>query len=188
MSIPRGIIRAANPDELFNVVDEHDQVVGEAPRREVHAKNLLHRAIHVIIHDHQGHLFLQKRSRAKDTFPGCWDSSCSGHVDAGEDYLAAAHRELGEELGLHEMRLPLRPLLKLNACAETGHEFIQIYLLGPFSGHFDLNPEEISEGHWVSPPDLDVLTAQNPDEVAGALRLLWSRHRNEIVCGMGADV
>jgi isopentenyl-diphosphate delta-isomerase len=187
MSIPRGIIRAANPDELFNVVDAKDQVVGEAPRREVHEKNLLHRAIHVIIHDHNGHLFLQKRSRAKDTFPGCWDSSCSGHVDAGEDYLAAAHRELGEELGLHEMRLPLRPLLKLRASPETGYEFIQIYLLGPFSGPFDLNPEEISEGHWISPSNLDTLIADDPELVAGALRVLWSRHRNEIISGIGAD-
>jgi isopentenyl-diphosphate Delta-isomerase len=187
MSIPRGIIKAANPDELFSVVDLNDQVIGEAPRREVHARNLFHRAVHVIVHDANGHLFLQKRSRAKDTFPGCWDSSCSGHVDAGEDYLAAAHRELGEELGLHDLRLPLRPLLKLPASPETGCEFIQIYLLGPFPGPFDLNPEEITEGHWISPSDLDTLIAENSDQVAGALRLLWSQHRARIVGAMGAD-
>src|SRR5271163_326450 len=68
-----------------------------APRREVHARKLLHRAIHVLIHDAQGCLFLQRRSMGKDTFPGCWDSSCSGHVDAGEDYFTAARRELVEE-------------------------------------------------------------------------------------------
>src|SRR5271154_1139776 len=103
---------AANPDELFDVVDLDDQVIGQAPRREVHARKLLHRAIHVLVHDPNGHLFLQRRSLTKDSDPGCWDASCTGHVDAGEDYLIAARRELGEELGWHDPRLPLRPLLK----------------------------------------------------------------------------
>jgi isopentenyl-diphosphate delta-isomerase type 1 len=173
--------QAANPDELFDVVDAADRVVGRAPRREVHARNLLHRAVHVLVHDAQGRLFLQRRSMSKDTFPGCWDSSCSGHVDAGEDYFTAARRELVEELGWHDATMPLRPLLKLDAVPETGHEFIQIFVLGPLPGPFQLHPEEISEGRWVVPGELDTLLAQHPETVAGALRLLWSRHRAEIL-------
>jgi isopentenyl-diphosphate delta-isomerase type 1 len=178
--------RAANPDELFDVVDLDDHVVGQAMRHEVHAKKLLHRAVHVLVHDPNGHLFLQRRSMAKDTFPGCWDSSCSGHVDAGESYPFAARRELGEELGLHDATLPLRPLLKLHASLETGYEFIQIYLLGPHSGPFDLNPEEITEGRWIVPDELDILINEYPERVAGALRLLWSRHRAEILAAIAS--
>jgi isopentenyl-diphosphate delta-isomerase len=173
--------RAANPDELFDVVDLHDQVVRQAPRREVHARGLLHRATHVMVHNAQGRLFLQKRSMSKDTFPGCWDSSCSGHVDAGEDYPTAARRELGEEIGWSDESLPLRPLLKLAASPETGYEFIQIFLLGPIAGPFDLNPEEITEGRWIVPKELDHLIDESPDQVAGALRLLWSKHRAAIL-------
>ena len=173
-----------NLDELFDIVDSNDNVVGQAPRREVHARHLLHRAIHVLVHDPNGHLFLQRRSTGKDTFPGCWDSSCSGHVDAGEDYLSAAWRELGEELGWLDRSLPLQPLLKLNASPETGYEFIQIFLLGPLSGPFDLNPEEITEGRWIVPAELDLLIDEHPDRVAGALRLLWSQHRAEILTGI----
>jgi isopentenyldiphosphate isomerase len=121
---------------------------------------------------------------SKDTFPGCWDSSCSGHVDSGEDYLIAARRELSEEIGL-ETSLPLCPLLKLNASPETGYEFIKIFLLGPTSGPFELNPEEITEGRWVVPTELDSLIAENPDQVAGALRLLWSHHRPAILAAIG---
>jgi isopentenyl-diphosphate delta-isomerase type 1 len=172
-------------DELFDVVDLDDQVVGRSPRREVHARNLLHRAIHVLIHDINARLFLQRRSPAKDTFPGCWDSSCSGHVDAGEDYDTAARRELGEELGWHDTRLPLRLLLKLQASPETGYEFIQIYLMGPCSGPFDLNPEEITGSRWIVPDELDILVNEYPDHVAGALCLLWSRHRAEILAAIG---
>jgi len=177
--------KAANPDELFDVVDLDDRVIGRAFRREVHARKLLHRAIHVLIYNSNGHLFLQRRSPGKDTFPGCWDSSCSGHVDAGEDYPGAARRELGEELGWHDTRLPLRPLLKLHASPETGYEFIQIFLLGPLSGPFDLNPEEITEGRWIVPAELDILIDEYPDHVAGALRLLWLRHRGEILAAIG---
>ena len=89
-----------NPEELFDVVDAQDRVVGQAPRREVHAKQLRHRAVHVLVFDEKGAVFLQKRSMGKDSCPGTWDSSCSGHLDAGEDYDAAAVRELREEIGL----------------------------------------------------------------------------------------
>jgi isopentenyl-diphosphate delta-isomerase len=178
------VMKAADPNELFDVVDDDDRVVGCAPRREVHAGNLLHRAIHVLVHDPNGHFFLQRRGLSKDTFPDCWDSSCSGHVDAGEDYPGAARRELGEELGWHQAKPPLRPLLKLSASPDTGYEFIQIFLLGPLSGPFDLHPEEITEGRWVVPEELDILIAEYPEHVAGALRLLWSRHRAQILAAL----
>jgi isopentenyl-diphosphate delta-isomerase type 1 len=175
---------AADPGELFDIVDARDRVVGRAPRGEVHAQKLLHRATHVIVHDAAGRIFLQRRSLEKDTFPGCWDSSCSGHLDAGEDYPEAARRELGEEIGWHDAGLPLRPLLKLAACAETGHEFIQVYLLGPVAGPFDLNPAEIIEGRWHSLAEIDALIRARPDQVAGALRLLGSRHRAEFASAL----
>ena len=43
---------------------------------------------------------LQKRSREKDSFGGCYDISSAGHIPAGQDYLESALRELKEELGI----------------------------------------------------------------------------------------
>ena len=168
-------------DAFFDTVDAADQVIGHATRRETHARGLLHRATHIMLFDFNGNLFLQRRSMSKDTFPGCWDSSCSGHVDAGEDYHTAARRELGEELGLFDTSYELRPIVKLGASAETGNEFIQVYLLGPFSGPYTLNPHEISEGKWVKPVELDVMVNQEPETLASALRLLWRNHRGDIL-------
>ena len=90
-----------NPEEPFDVVDAQDRVIGRAPRREVHARRWRHRSIHVLVFNAAGRVFLQKRAQSKDSCPGRWDSSCSGHLDAGEDYDAAAVRELGEEIGMH---------------------------------------------------------------------------------------
>ena len=168
-------------DAFFDTVDTADRVIGHATRRETHARGLLHRATHVMLYDWNGNLFLQRRSMSKDTFPGCWDSSCSGHVDAGEDYHTAARRELGEELGWFDTSQELRPLFKLSASAETGNEFIQVYLLGPISGYLNLNPQEISEGRWVKPVELDMMVNQQPETVASALCLLWRNHREDIL-------
>ena len=91
---------AQRDDEIFDVVDALDRVISQATRREVHAQGLLHRAVHILILNSSGEVFLQKRSMAKDTHPDCWASSASGHLDAGEDYLSAAIRECKEELGV----------------------------------------------------------------------------------------
>lgn len=45
-------------------------------------------------------LLMQKRSLRKNSFPGCYDVSSAGHVQAGDDYLESALRELSEELGI----------------------------------------------------------------------------------------
>jgi isopentenyl-diphosphate delta-isomerase type 1 len=177
---------AADLNELFDVVDANDRVIARAPRGEVHARQLLHRATHVMVHDADSRLFLQRRSLGKDTFPGCWDSSCSGHLDAGEDYPTAARRELAEELGFEDTSLPLRFLLMLPAGPETGYEFIAVYLLGPVSAPFDLNPAEISEGRWATAGELDALVREHPTDVAGALRLLWSRYREALLAAVAA--
>jgi isopentenyl-diphosphate delta-isomerase type 1 len=182
-----GAFRPANPEELFDVVDRDDRVTGQATRREVHARGWLHRAVHVLVHDAQGRIFLQRRSLLKDTFPGCWDSSCSGHLDAGEDYPTAARRELGEELGWRDDSLPLRPVVKLSARPETGQEFIQIYLLGPVAGPFTLHPEEISEGRWIAPDALAVELDRVPETFASAVRFLWAHHRDAILRRLSAQ-
>src|SRR4051812_48340723 len=112
-------------EEWFDIVDTADEVIGRATRREAHARGLWHRAVHVLVFNAAGQLFLQKRSLKKDMSPGLWDSSCSGHVDSGEDYDTSAVRELGEELGL-ETTTPPRRWLRVAACEDTGWEFVWV--------------------------------------------------------------
>ncbi len=163
------------PEEWFDVVNERDEPVGRELRHNVHARGLWHRAVHVLVFDRAGRVFLQKRSMTKDLSPGRWDSSCSGHVDAGEDYDAAAVRELAEEIGVQVSRAPAR-WFRLNACEETGWEFVWVYQLR-HDGPFELHPEEIERGDWFSPTEVTRWTGERPGDFCPSFRLLWPMAR-----------
>ena len=160
-------------EELFDIVDETDEVIGQRARPEVHRLGLRHRAVHVLVFNSRGHLFLQKRSLRKDCFPGAWDSSASGHLQPGESYDAAAVRELQEELGL-TLDIPLERLFKVAACVETGQEFVWVYRCQA-QGPFELHPDEIEGGDWFDPEAIDRWCAQSPGEFAAAFLLIWRR-------------
>jgi isopentenyl-diphosphate delta-isomerase type 1 len=118
---------AAQSQEIFDIVDGDDRVIGQASRSEVHARKLRHRAVHVFVFNARGELFVQKRSATKDTFPRCYDSSASGHLASGEDYDVCARREIQEELGLVVPAESLRKHFKIEACEDTGCEFVWVY-------------------------------------------------------------
>jgi isopentenyldiphosphate isomerase len=161
------------PEEIFDVVNERDEVVGCETRSEVHRLGLMHRAVHVLVFNSRGEVFLQKRSMKKDRQPGVWDSSASGHVDAGENYDACALRELSEELCLKLSVLPQR-LFKLPASAETDQEHVWVYRCEA-EGPFVLHPDEIERGGWFSPDKVSRWMAGRPAEFASALLFLWPR-------------
>ncbi len=161
-------------DEIFDVVDEMDRPVGLATRRDVHERGLRHRAVHVLVYNSAGEVFLQRRSFSKDSHPGRWDSSASGHLDAGEAYLGAAVRELSEELGVEATAGELDELGRLEACEATGQEFVRVYRVrreGPFRWH----PEEIIDGRFVAPEDVGAWIAADRSAFAGAFCLVWER-------------
>lgn len=90
--------------EYLDIRDEAGKVTGEVKERsKVHCDGDLHGTVHiwVVQQTQNGYdILLQKRSKEKDSFPGCYDISCAGHIEAGSDYLESALRELKEELGI----------------------------------------------------------------------------------------
>lgn len=160
-------------EEIFDVVNERDEVIGRAPRSEVHRRKLHHRAVHVFVFNTKGELFLQKRSMKKDMHPGTWDSSASGHLDSGEDYDTCAVREVREELGVSLPATPRR-VFKIDSCVETGHEFVWIYHCR-HEGPFDLHPDEIDTGDWFAPAAITDWIREKPHEFASAFVLIWQR-------------
>lgn len=168
---------AQRADEIFDVVNDRDEVIGQQTRGKVHQLGLKHRAVHVLVFNRRGELFLQKRSMLKDTFPGAWDSSASGHLDTGEEYDACAVRELWEEIGL-KVELTPRRLFKIDSCDETGQEFVWVYRLES-EGPFTLHPEEIESGGWFAPEKIAQWMAERPEDFARALLYIWSKLQSE---------
>ncbi len=167
------------PEEIFDIVNERDEVVGQNTRREVHARGLWHRAVHVLVFNARGEVFLQKRSMRKDIAAGKWDSSSSGHLDSGEDYDACAVREVREEIGLNLAATgasqPLRRLFKIDARQETGWEFCWIYRCES-EGPFVLHPEEIETGAWFAPDAVTKWVNEKPQDFASAFVLIWGKY------------
>ena len=163
---------AQSADELFDVVDEKDAVIGQATRAEVHARGLRHRAVHVFAFRKNGDLLLQKRSHLKDTCPGRWDSSAAGHLDAGEDYAACVVRELAEELGAEKIVSPPRRIARINACAETGWEFVELHAV-EVAGRVKFPAAEIECVTPFSPEEIDAWTAARPQDFAPGFLRCW---------------
>ena len=160
-------------EDIFDVVNEHDEIIGRELRSVVHARGLRHRAVHVLVFNAAGQLFLQTRSMTKDNDPGLWDSSCSGHVDSGESYAVAAERELMEEIDLL-VDEPMEELFKIEASAGTGWEFAVIYRTES-EGPFTLCPEEIDEGRWFTPEEIDNALANEPEKFSPTFKIVWAR-------------
>lgn len=115
-------------DELYDVFDETGQRVGQATRKEVHSdRTLIHRAVHIMLFRSNGRLLMQKRVKTKDIAPGKWDTSVGGHVDAGEEFDAAARRELKEELGVEGVEL--ERLYEFKYRSERESEDVRTYRL-----------------------------------------------------------
>ena len=164
-----------NSEELFDVVDAEDNVLRAVERFIVHREKLMHRAVHIFVFNAAGQLYLQRRSLTKDSAPGKWVSSCSGHVDSGENYDDAAPRELAEEIGLTEPQ-NLRRVFKESPCKQTGQEFAWVYRCEA-EGPFTLDPEEVSDGKWIDIDELNAWIERAPRDFAWSFTYLW-----EIYC------
>ncbi len=157
-------------EEWFDVVDEADRVVGREKRSVVHARNLLHRAVHILVFNGRGEVFLQMRSKKKDQCPGMWGTSAAGHLSCGEPYAEAARREFREELGIEPP--PLEELFRLPPSSRTGWEHVAVYRCD-CEGPFVLDPEEVDYGVWMNPGDLTKAVQSGDRAYTPSLGEVW---------------
>lgn len=170
-------------EEHFEICDENNQVIGTAPRSEVHAKGLYHRGVNIFIVNKAGHVFVQKRSMTKDTCPGMWD--CIGeHLKPGETYDQAAQRGLQEELDLVEVKLErLREPKHLHFRYEDGkveNEFDPLYLVEA-EGPFTLDPEEVEDGKFLPVQEIDAAIQNKTMQFARFFLAEWPEIKRRLM-------
>lgn len=132
--------------ENLVVVDDGNKEIGAASFEDVYNKRLNHRIVHVLVFNSKGEVFLQRLSAKKKYCPGHWATSAGGHVQAGESYEQAGHRELKKDLNidgtltlLHDCAYPHRGMRK----------FIQVFRC-THDGPFMLDAEESDEGRFFT--------------------------------------
>jgi 16S rRNA (adenine1518-N6/adenine1519-N6)-dimethyltransferase len=157
--------------EMFDVVDEDDAIIGQATRGDVHARGLLHRAVHVWVFNKRGDLLMQQRSMQKDVHPGAWGSSVSGHLDAGEDYAAAAVRELDEEMGIR-VEVPPEEIARIPPSESTGWEHVRLYRMS-YQGSLRYPAAEVSAAQWFPVEEIRQWLAARPADFSSGFIECW---------------
>jgi isopentenyldiphosphate isomerase len=146
-------------EELVAVVDESGAVTGSAPRSVVRRDNLPHLVVAVLVRDSAGRIYVHRRTGSKDIFPDLHDCWVAGCVTAGEQPIAAAARELEEELGIRDAWL--RPLgtqwYADERTRQVGHAFTTTY-----DGLITHQESEIAWGDWLTVAELRARLA-DPD-------------------------
>ena len=164
-------------DEIFDVVDSEDMVIGKASRLQVHNNDLMHRSVHILVFNSTGSLFLQKRAMIKDESPGLWDSSAAGHVESGEDYISCAKRELNEELSLSGVQLD--EVLSIPPQSTTFWEHVRVYKCVTDST-ICINKNEISEGRYIKLSEVRALMQLNHKIYTSTFSLIYTNYINKL--------
>jgi len=156
------------------LVDNNDQVLGQASKRECHQMNkgtsLLHRAFSLFVFNNAGELLLQQRSSTKITFPDMWTNSCCSHPLAVEAEMEedqalgvrrAAQRRIGVELGVNEEEIKVEDILYLTrilyqapSSGFWGEHELDYMLMMRGDPVIRPNPEEVKDVAWLRRTDL----------------------------------
>jgi 16S rRNA (adenine1518-N6/adenine1519-N6)-dimethyltransferase len=162
--------RGQKATEMFDVVNDLNEITGQRPRGEVHAQDLRHRAVHVFVFNKHGEVYLQKRSHLKDVHPLVWDSSAAGHLEVGESYATCALREVKEELGVEVAET--HKVADVPATERTGWEFVEVHS-AHHNGPMRYAPDEIETGEWFTPAQVIEWINARPQDFASGFIECW---------------
>ncbi|MEV6239566.1 NUDIX domain-containing protein [Lentzea sp. NPDC051838] len=137
---------------MINLYDEAGAVIGEVTRARMRAENLWHGCATIVVLSLDGsRVYVHRRTDTKDAFPGLYDCTAGGVIDAGETPDVAARRELREELGVES---PLTFLFQTTYVSEFTRYHAWVYETRT-DGPFTHQPEEVAWGGWMHLDELE---------------------------------
>ena len=140
--------------ELLDVVDEDNNVIGTATKKEVLDKNLIHRGVVIFVFNSKGELFVHKRTADKIIYPSMFDMTCGGAVKSGEEFDDAAARETTEEAGIENPELQF--LFDDRYKSEYDNVIAKVYKV-VYDAEIKIQKDEIVEGYFLPIPKLKEL-------------------------------
>ena len=133
--------------ELWDVLTPEGKLTGKKVKRG--ASTLKAGEYHLVVHiwpiSKDGAFLIQRRSFKKKLMPGEW-AATGGAAIAGENSLAAAKRELYEELGIESDNLVLIKRIKKR------NSFVDIYgtVVSVKINELKLQKSEVCDARWVN--------------------------------------
>ena len=158
-------------DELMDVVDRRDNVIGKKRRSALYAEGSQNsRVINVFLVNEKRQIWTPRRCAHKRLFPMHLDMSCGGHVMSGESYEEAFQREVKEELNIDIRQSTWHLLGHLSPYDHGVSMFMKVYvILGNETPRW--NSDDFVEAYWLWPWEImDRIRAG--EKVKGDLPLL----------------
>ncbi len=146
--------------EKFDIYDYNRCLTGRISENPGELKRGEYRlVIHICIFNSQGEMLIQRRQDTTGKWPGLWDFSISGCVQAGESAAEAAMREAKEELNL-DLNLDSVPV-SLSITFSRGYDDIFILHHDVDLREIVLQDEEVADVKWASREEILALIAEN---------------------------
>jgi len=151
-------------DEIVDLIDKDDNIIGEKLKSECHKKGLWHRAVSIFVFNKEGKLLVQKRA-PNMSCPNLLCSSASGHLQKGDSYKEGAKRELKEELGIL-CKLKFVGKFTMDVSYPDGKIDKEHYVLFicNYDGEFKIQKEELSEIKFFSIEELKQMIKNNKNK------------------------
>ncbi len=144
-----------DPNEYLELVDENDEVVGQALRKDIYEQGLSNfRIANIFIFNQHGEILLPTRSDNVPTHQNRYDFSCSEHVKSGETYKEAALRGLKEELNLSAAEEELEEIA--HYAPPLTENFMKIFRLN-ITTVIKPNPAVVSNSHFYPVMEIKAL-------------------------------
>lgn len=149
-----------NNDELLDIVDHNDQIIGQKYRAEIYAQNLSSfRVINAFVINSKKQVWIPRRSSDKKLFPLCLDASVGGHVASGESYDQAFERETQEELNIEISQVSHKLLAKLTPHQHGVSAYMNVYAIITDQEPI-YNTNDFISATWFAIPKLQALIKQ----------------------------
>ena len=165
----------SNHEPLIQLVDKDDVPLRGGTMDEAQLHGEWHRVVRIMVFDTIRKLYLLQKVPTNPYYnSGHWNTSASGHVDVGETYEAAAHRELAEEMGLSGLELEeVEQFASEEVVGERTYRRHNKTFVGQITSDritLNPNPNEVADILWISRVGLLSMRDRGVEPMTGGLK------------------